>query len=216
MKHFFVAAGLVVVGLTVALAQGKPTGDADRMVQGGGALPDGWLVRLDSGSTTPDGVQAMLMGGGLHLMTGPAGIYYRPADTKSGSYEVSATFTQLAVADHPEAYGLFIGGSDLTADTQKYTYFLVRQDGKYMVRRRDGAETPTITNWTDNTAVKKTDASTQAANTLSIQVAPDQVRFLVNGTEVASAATSRVDAAGIAGLRINHNLSVQVNDFSIK
>ena len=51
---------------------------------------------------------------------------------------------------------------------------------------------------------------------LSIAVAPDKTRFLVNGTEVGSVATSQIDASGIAGLRINHNLNVHVEGFSVK
>ena len=50
------------------------------------------------------------MGGGIHFKSGPAGIHYRTADTKNGSYEVHASFNQVEPADHPEAYGLFVGG----------------------------------------------------------------------------------------------------------
>lgn len=158
----------------------------------------------------------MQMGGGLHFMTGPAGVYYRSADTKSGSYEVRASFTQMEPSAHPEAYGLFIGGSNLDGAAQKYTYFLVRQDGKFLIKRRAGDQTPTLVNWTDSTAVKKTDASTKGTNLLAITVAPDKVRFLVNGTEVGSTPTSQVDASGIAGLRINHNLNVHVEGLAVK
>ena len=51
---------------------------------------------------------------------------------------------------------------------------------------------------------------------LSIVVAPDKTRFLVNGTEVSSQPTSGVDGAGIAGMRINHNLNVHVDGFGVK
>jgi hypothetical protein len=156
------------------------------------------------------------MGNGLQFKTGPAGIYYRPADTKSGTYEVHATFTQVDASPHPEAYGLFIGGSNLAAPNQKYTYFLIRQDGQFLIKRRDGSATPNIVDWTDSSAVKKTGGSSQGTNTLSIAVAPGKVRFLVNGTEVGSAATAQVDTAGIAGLRINHNLNVHVENFELK
>ena len=58
------------------------------------------------------------MGGGIHFKSGPAGNYYRTADTKSGSYEVHASFNQVEPAEHPEAYGLFVGGSDSRAPTR--------------------------------------------------------------------------------------------------
>jgi hypothetical protein len=215
MKRLASAAGLALLGMTVAFAQGQRGSDPDRMMQGG-SMPPGWNVRLDNGATRPDGVNVMPMGGGLHFKSGPAGIYYRPADTRSGAYEVHATFNQIEPSAHPEAYGLFIGGSNLAAANQKYTYFLVRQDGKFLIKRRDGAQTPTVVDWTDNAAVKKTDASAKGVNTLSIAVAPDKVRFLVNGTEVHSVAASQVDASGIAGLRVNHNLNVHVENFGVK
>jgi len=209
------AAVLAVLGLTVTFAQAPHGGDHDNMVKGG-ALPAGWMARLDSGGTTPDGVSMVPMGSGLHFKTGPAGIYYRQADTKSGAYEVHATFTQMEPAEHPEAVGIFIGGSNLAAATQKYTYFLIRQDGKFLIKRRDGAQTPDVKDWTDSPAVKKTEGTTKGVNALSITVAPDKVRFLVNGTEVHSATPAQVDAAGIAGLRVNHNLNVHVENFGVK
>jgi hypothetical protein len=212
MKQLFTAAALAVLGLTVTFAQGH---DADHMMQGG-ALPAGWMARLDSGSTKPDGVMMMPMGTGLHFKTGPAGIYYRQADTKTGAYEVHGTFTQMEPSEHPEAVGLFIGGSNLAAANQKYTYFLVRQDGMFMIKRRDGATTPDVMDWTANPAVKKTDATTKGVNALSIAVRADKVRFLVNGTEVHSATPAQVDAAGIAGLRVNHNLNVHIENFGVK
>jgi hypothetical protein len=215
MRQVFSAAALAVLGLTVTFAQAQHGADPDHMVKGG-ALPAGWMVRLDSGSTTADGVSMIPMGSGLHFKTGPAGIYYRPADTKSGTYEVQATFTQMEPSAHPEAVGLFIGGSNLAAANQKYTYFLVRQDGKFLIKRRDGAQTPDVMNWTDSPAVKKTDAATKGVNALSIAVAPDKVRFLVNGTEVHAIAPGQVDTAGIAGLRVNHNLNVHVENFGVK
>ena len=49
------------------------------------------------------------------------------------------------------------------------------------------------------------------------QADPDKkVRFLVNGNEVNASDASAVDAAGIAGLRINHNLNVHVEGFAVK
>jgi hypothetical protein len=212
MQRILAIIGFAAVSATALIAQQH---DMDKMMSGG-TLPAGWSVRLDSGSTKPDGVSVVPMGGGIHFKSGPAGVYYRAADTKNGSYEVHASFNQVEPSAHPEAYGLFVGGSDLTGAGQKYTYFLVRQDGKFMISRRTGDKVTAITPWTDNASVKKTDASTKGTNMLSIVVAPDKTRFLINGTEVASQASSNVDASGIAGLRINHNLNVHVDGFGVK
>src|SRR5918995_5673830 len=118
----WVLGACAVVGLAVvASAQGK--------------LPAGWQTRLDDGSTQPTGIQFMTMGTGVHVMSGPAAIFYKPEMTKSGTYQAQATFQLMEPAAHAEAYGLFIGGSDLAAATQKYTYFLVRQGGMFLVER---------------------------------------------------------------------------------
>ena len=212
MKRVLAILAVAALGATAVGAQQH---DMDKM-QASGSLPAGWSVRLDSGATKPDGVSVMPMGGGLHFKTGPAGIYYRAADAKTGVYEVRAAFSQMEPSAHPEAYGIFIGGANLAAATQKYTYFLVRQDGKFMISRRDGAKVTPVMPWTDNAAVKKTDASVKGTNVLSIVVAADKVRFLVNNTEVSAQPAAGVDGAGIAGLRVNHNLNVHVDGFGVK
>src|SRR5437868_2389736 len=68
----------------------------------------------------------------------------------------------------------------------------------------------------DGSAIRKPDASGKMSNTLAVEVGREKVRFLVNGTEVASADPSKVDAAGIAGLRVNHNLNVHVEGFTVR
>lgn len=201
--------------LTAPLVAQQHEADHDKKITDGGTLPAGWKGRLDSGAGTA-GVSVKPMGTGIHFMSGPAGIYYRPADKAAGAYAAHATFTQMEPAAHPEAYGLFIGGADLDGAGQKYTYFLVRQDGKYMIKRRAGAATPTVADWTDHAAIKKADSAGRMNNTLAIDVGKDIVRFLVNGTEVTSVEPSKVDTAGIPGLRINHNLNVHVEGFGIK
>ena len=212
---------LAILSLTAlltapVLAQHQHDADADKKVAGGGSLPSGWKARLDSGDKTLAGVKATPMGGGIHFMTGPAGIYYRPADKMTGAYEAHATFTQMEPAAHPEAYGLIIGGANLEGAGQKYTYFIVRQDGKFMIKRRAGAETPTVADWTDSAAIKKPDAKGQMINTLSIDVAKDKVHFLVNGADVLTTDAEKVDVAGLAGLRVNHNLNLHVEGFAAK
>jgi len=217
MKTLTLAIGALGVAAMPLLAQHPAEHKADpdkKMTAGPGSLPSGWKGRLDSGDKTLAGVKAAQMGGGVHFMTGPAGIYYKPGDKMTGAYEAHATFTQMVPADHPEAYGLFIGGSDLEGAGQKYTYFIVRQDGKYMIKRRAGADTPTIVDWTDSAAIKKADSSGKMSNTLAVEVAKDKVRFLVNGTEATSVDAAKVDTAGIAGLRVNHNLNLHIEGFS--
>ena len=203
MKRVISALGIITFALATIAAQSK--------------LPAGWQMRTDDGATQPPaGIMFMTMGTGFHVMSGPAAIYYRPDMTKSGAYQVQATFQQMEPAEHPEAYGLIVGGADLQGAAQKYTYFLVRQDGMFLVKRRAGANTPTVKDWTAHAAIKKTEKTSKGTNTLAVAVGADKVRFLVNGTEVASAAANQVDTNGIVGLRINHSLNVHVDQFSVK
>jgi hypothetical protein len=51
-----------------------------------------------------------------------------------------ATFTQTKPSAHAEGYGLFFGGKSLEGKDQQYTYFLIRQDGSYLIKRRGGGE----------------------------------------------------------------------------
>ena len=176
----------------------------------GGEVPTGWSVRLDKPSAGLANVKVVEMGDGLHVTLGPAVILYREQDRASGPYRVAASFTLTKPARHPEAYGLFVGGSDLQGDGQRYTYFLIRQDGKFLVKRRTGAETQTVVDWTEHASVRAPQGEGSATNELAIEVGAEQVRFLVNGAQVASVARSDVDAQGMYGYRVNHNLDVHL------
>ena len=75
----------------------------------------------------------------------------------------------------PEGHWLW---RDLNGDGQAYTYFIVRQDGKFMIRQRAGAGTKDVMAWTDNAAVVKADAAGKATNKLEILVAVAGDRLL--------------------------------------
>jgi hypothetical protein len=179
------------------------------------ALPRGWQVRLDRpGATAP--VHFTEMDGGLHAILGPAAIFYNPANTATGAWRAQGTFTQNRLSNHPEGYGLLAGGRNLDADNQDYLYFIVRQDGKFMVKHRAGTETHTLFDWTEHAAVQRPDAQGRATNTLAIDASQAGARFLVNGTEVASIPrVPMLNTEGIVGLRLNHNIDVMVRDFAV-
>lgn len=209
-----------VAALTLApIAAVSAQADPDRAVAGGGTLPAGWNARTERNAPL-DNVKFVAMGNGVHVTVGPAAIYWRAADTASGSYHTVASFTQTKAPAHPEAYGLLIGGRDLADSAQSYTYFLVRtrgDTGEYSIRRRAGYTTrPTaVVEWTANAAVKGADAAGAATNELSILVQGGKVKFMVNGTEVYTADAADVDAQGIVGLRVNHNLDVHVGPLGV-
>lgn len=209
----YVLALVTALAVSVSLFAQTPA-DPDKNVQGGVQVA-GWQARLDRPNQKVENLKFVTMGKGLHATTGPAAILFKPDNTAKGDYQVTATFAQSKLPEHQEALGLFIGGADLMGEGQRYTYFLVRQDGKFMIKRRQGAQTPNVVDWTDHAAVQKPDAQGRVKNTLTITVAKDQACFLVNGTEVACAARADVDADGIVGLRVNHNLDVHIDGFKI-
>ena len=191
--------------------------DPDRAVTGGGVFPAGWSVRTDRNAATTN-VKFGPMGDGLHVTLGPAAIFYRASDKVNGPFHALATFTQTKAPMHPEGYGLFMGGKALDGEGQQYLYFLVRGDGTYLVKRRDGANTTTLQTWTASPAVHKADSAGQATNLLEIdrKSDPSKVVFKVNGQPVWTTDAKTVDPTGIVGLRVNHNLDVHVSGFEVK
>lgn len=219
MKKLVLTAALALAVLpTVVFAQNA---DPDKNVEGG-VLVKGWVGRTDRPTQAITGAKFFAMGNALHVTSGPPAIYWNPANTATGNYAVKATFTQTKAPSHPEAYGLFIGGSNLAADDQNYLYCIVRGDGKYMVKHRAGAELHTMADWTDNAAVKKQDEAGKATNEISMWASKDKIGCSVNGTEVFS--MNRADAVGpgkltpsgnIYGIRVNHNLDVHIANFGM-
>lgn len=207
---------LAALGVAAPLSAQTKESDPDRKVAGGGALPTGWQARLDRASAGLENVKFVTMGDGYHATLGPAAVFYHPSHTGTGEYTARATYTQTKPARHPEAYGVFVGGRSLDAATQEYLYFVIRQTGEFLVKHRAGAETHTLIDWTEHAAIRKPDASGKATNALAIDVGARELRFLVNGTEVAKlerAASMNTD--GIVGLRVNHNLDVHIGGFGV-
>ncbi|HEX8392865.1 MAG TPA: hypothetical protein VF665_10955 [Longimicrobium sp.] len=218
MRRILVSALLLAAAASPAAAQGH---DHTQPAAGHGAghahaMPAGWTARLDRANANVADMMFMQMGGGYHVVTGPAAILYNPATTATGAYTARGTFRQNKLSAHPEAYGLILGGRNLTADNQDYLYFLVRQDGQFTIKHRAGSETHTLMDWTENAAVAKPDAQGRATNALSVASTPTHIRFLVNGTQVAEFARPSANTDGVVGLRINHNLDVMVTDFAVQ
>lgn len=213
----FTAVLLAALVLPLAAQQdAKAHSDPDHPAAGGGAVPAGWTVRADRGDAS--GASITQQSGGLHVVTGPAIILYREDKTGKGPFHTLATFTQTKPSAHPEGYGLFFGGRSLDGKAQQYTYFLIRQDGSYLIKQRDGENTTDVSKgWVSSPAVKKPGADGTATNLLEVdhKKDPSKFRFLVNGQEVYSAAATTMQADGSVGLRVNHNLDVRVEGFDV-
>jgi hypothetical protein len=176
-------------------------------------LPAGWNARADKGDAT--GLKFAAMGNGFHVSPGQAGVYYREADKTGGKFHATVTFTQTKAPTHPEGYGVVFAGSDLAGDKQKYVYFLIRGDGMYLVKKRDGAETPSVVGWTASDAIIKADAEGKATNKVEVDASGAKVAFKVNGKSVYELDLPEAQRAGIVGLRVNHGLDVHIADYQV-
>jgi hypothetical protein len=222
---------LVIAAPLAAQARGA---DPTMQVKGTGKLPAGWMMRFDppragTPAPAPDAVVVESKGGSkIHFTSGPAAIYYNTKDMGAGEFAVSATFTQKKSVGH-EAYGIFIGGKNLQDSTQSYIYFVVKPGcsrgdckavgatpGEAMVSQRSSDGKPTnLLPMTHSDLVHAEDAADgHATNTLLIHVAKDSIHFVLNDKLFGAVAKSALKGAptdGQTGIRINHNIDVDVD-----
>ena len=185
--------------------------------------PAGWQMRLDQSTNPADpdktpSVKFTQMGPGFHVTTGPAAVFWNPKNTASGTYTLRGTFHLMQPSGHVNYYGLVFGGSDLEGPGQNYVYFMVAQNGTFIVKHRAGdTRTHEVQARTPNDAVAKPDASGKSVNNLEVRVGADKIEYVVNGTVVhttpRTGMTSRTD--GLWGVRINHELDVHVEKLGV-
>ena len=174
--------------------------------------PNGWEMRLDASTNAadPDDVPDFTVNqvaDGFEVFTGPAVTMWNSANTASGNYTLEGTFTLLEPSGHVNYYGLIYGAGALEAERQNYIYFLVGQNGTYVIRHRAGNETVhDIMGRTESGAITTPDANGQSVNHLEVRVGANETQFLANGTVVHTAARTGMAARsdGIWGVRINH------------
>ncbi len=184
--------------------------------------PKGWMLRGDrsSSATDPDApgqIKIATMGSGLHMTNPQAAVFWNPTNTTTGTYTVKGTFTLVKPSGHTNYYGLVFGGSALEGAQQSYLYFMVAQDGTWMVKRRDGNMSTQDIARAPNSAVKQPDATGKSTNALEVRVLADKIDYLVNGTTVHSTPKTGLTAKtdGIYGIRVNHMLEVHVDGFGV-
>ena len=212
---------LAVAALALGAASlGAQARNADPDVaqrQGNAARPAGWDLRLDRANADPSQLRFETMGEGLHVTSGPAETYWNNGSVGQGSYSVEATLVQMKSPTHAEAYGLLWGGRNLNAPNQEYLYFLIRKDGKYLVKHRAGDATHDIQAWAEHPAIKAEGADGKQSNTLRIEVSATSTKLYANGTMIREIPKSGMSANtdGIAGIRVNHNLDVHIGGFKV-
>ncbi len=189
-------------------------------------VPEGWEVRLDnpddevSIGADPEAsdIYFVNMKPGWHITTGPRAIFWHPASNAEGTYRAHTKIHLFDPQGRNEAFGLFLGGQNLKEENQTYTYFLLRNSGEYLIKKRIGNDTEVVKDWTKTPAMSVYDESTESSvpNTLSVEVGEDEVRFFVNGEQVDTMPKDGLDTEGFVGLRVNHRLNLHIEDFGVE
>jgi hypothetical protein len=200
--------------------------DTAHKVPNGGIRGAGWQGRPDPGTGAVNDASLDVKGSDLEIHTGPAMLYWNPANKGTGDFTVSATFTEpkyMSSNDHPHPYGVFIGGSNLDGANATALYCAAYGRGTFIVREF----TPAVVNingrGATNDAVHKAAGRGEAVEqTISMSVKGSRVTCSVNGTEVASYDKGEVTGSGkipstdgIVGIRVAHNVDVNVKDFKV-
>ena len=179
--------------------------------------PPGWKVRADDPKADLTKLAFTEMKPGFHVTTGPAAIFWNPENTATGNFTIeSEIFFFREGSRDTEAYGILLGGKDLEGAAD-YVYFMLRNDGKYLVKHRAGnGDTHLITDWTQHDAVvMHLGSEGTVKKVISVAAGADSVRFSVNGKPVSSYPRSHMKADGIVGLRVNHGLNLHVSKLVI-
>ncbi len=108
--------------------------------------PKGWMVRMDHsmGASDPDAAGAnkfVALGSGFHATNPMAAVFWNPANTVTGNYTLKGKFSLIKADGYNEYYGLIFAGSELDGAGQNYVYFMVSDDGTFLIKRRT-ARTP--------------------------------------------------------------------------
>lgn len=219
---------LVALVPLALVAEGQ---DTARAVADGGISVPGWTGKIDpneekAGQTLNN---AKLSGDAksLQVTTGPAVVYWNPANKAAGNYTVKATFTEskyMSLNDHPHPYGLFIAGNDMGTAEQSYLYCAAYGNGNFIVRgfgpapfqmngRRGEA----------NAAVSKAAGPGQpVTQEIAMTVKGDRVECAINGTVVGGydkpalvTAGKLKSTDGIYGVRFGHNTEATVTGLTM-
>jgi protein-disulfide isomerase len=202
----FLVVGVLVTAIASVAAQG----------------PGGWKVRIDRSRNAedPDNTPSLKFdktAKGFHVIGGPAGTFWNPTQSAMGAFTLKATFVLVRPSNHVNYYGLVFGGSDLEGAAQTYTYFVVAQNGTYLIRHRTGESVQDVQTRMTHASVKQPDSNGSSTNALEVRVSGNTISYVVNGTVVHSTPrTGGVKTDGLVGVRINHVLDVQVEGFELQ
>jgi hypothetical protein len=209
------AKALFVAGVAAVLMSGVPSAqaqDADKKVAGGGVTAKGWQGKADPGNKqglTVNDSKFATEGSGFHLTTGPAAVYWNPANTAKGDFTVKATFREpKQTYNHPHPFGVFIGGTQLAY-----------RDGSYTVRQFSAGKPSQVVRKTPHEKVTKaTGPEAEVTQEVALVVKGPRVECMINGASVWGADKSEIgniSTDGLTGIRVSHNSDAIVSNFAV-
>lgn len=180
------------------------------------AVAAGWSVRIDAFDDGSEATRFVLHDDGLEAKPGPNACLWHPDLRTSGAYRLSVDVTHLDSGEHPHGAGLTFGGQDVHGEGQRYTYFLVRSDQKFLIKSRRGDETEDVVSWTEHEALSAEDPQGVTRNRLSVEVGGGELSFLINGVEVHRTTSPTLATEGQVGLRLVHDIHVRFGEIALE
>lgn len=171
-------------------------------------------TRAEDPDDRPD-LKVVNMGTGVRVTGGPAGVFWSDKDVTAGNYTIRATFNLQQPSNHTNFYGITFGGADLDNAKQTYTYFVVAQNGQFQLRHLAPGAEPTTVQRGAHASIAQPDASGKSTNRLEVRVAGDTITYVVNGQTVHTMPKGTLKTDGLAGVRVNHMLDLQVEGFAV-
>ena len=232
MRLLRASAVAIAVALLTSVVHGAPQAasqDADQKVAGGGITVPGWKGKVDVGGGNKQGLaitdsKFAPEGSGFRLTTGPAAIYWNPANTAKGDYAVKATFKEPKQSySHPHPFGVFIGGNKLDSDQQTFVYCVAYRDGTYVIRQFNGPTATTLARKTPHAAVNKAAGpEAEVTNEVGWTVKGNRAECVINGQAVQGFDKTELVGAGklestdgVYGIRVSHNSDAIVSGFGM-
>ena len=144
---------IAVFAAAVALSTAAPGRAAAQTKWRNCPSPTGGRVRFDREGASMDDLYLVAMPPGYHVTTGPAMIAWHADSVAAGDFRIESETFLFDPEGRREAFGFFIGGSDLHGPDQRYTYFLLREGGEFLVKTRAGTGTAEVQGWTSHPAI---------------------------------------------------------------
>jgi len=202
--------------------------DADRVIPNGGIHIAGWTGKIDASSVRQgrklEDARLSQEGATIHATTGPATLFWNPANSASGDYTVKATFAEpkfMEMSTHPHSYGIFIGGNDMGTDKMSLVYCAAYGDGNAFVRGFGPAVFNMLRAQAFPSVHKAAGQGQPVTQEIAWTVKGGKAECSINGAVIASYTKDQLVAAGkltsldgVYGLRLTHNVDTIITGFS--